>query len=107
MRWSVIGTPVSSKVVKISVTLAPGLPCFRTAHAPATCGADIDVPCKVAKSLPGTEEVILEPGANSDKKEALLEKLQTLSAVVPPEPSSVHPTLTAVEMQAGDASALV
>ena len=47
------------------------------------------------------------PGARSERNEALLEKEETSSAVVPREPSSVEPTLTALEIHAGEESAFV
>jgi hypothetical protein len=72
-----------------------------TAQAPATCGVAIDVPEKVWKLPPGTEELIHRPGASRFKKEALLEKPDTTSTVVPRLPSSVEPTLIALEIQAG------
>jgi hypothetical protein len=41
------------------------------------------------------------PGASNVKKKALLEKLDTVLTVVPMLPSSVEPTLIALEIQAG------
>src|SRR5205085_2496478 len=41
---SVIGSPVWRSAPRTVVTLAPGTACLMTAHAPATCGAAIDVP---------------------------------------------------------------
>jgi hypothetical protein len=40
--------PVCCSQVRISLTDAPGFRCLRIAHAPATCGAAIDVPLNVA-----------------------------------------------------------
>src|SRR5581483_2034766 len=37
-------TPADRSDDKISSTVAPGLRCLRIAHAPAACGAAIDVP---------------------------------------------------------------
>jgi hypothetical protein len=65
------------------------------AHAPATCGAAIDVPLKTAKAPPGIDEVIDEPGARSDRKAAEFENEEIASVFV------VDPTLIAVEMQPG------
>src|SRR5687768_5136621 len=72
-----------------------------TAQAPAICGAAIDVPEKFEKLSPGNELLIHLPGASKCRNEALLEKLDTASAVVPKLPSSVEPALIAVEIQAG------
>ena len=51
-----IGRPVDVSAVNTSVTLAVGLRLLSTAHAPATCGAAIEVPLNVAYLLPGTDE---------------------------------------------------
>ncbi len=48
--------------------------------------------------------MIHSPGARRFKKDALLEKLETASGVVPLLPSCVLPTLMTLEMQAGEAS---
>jgi hypothetical protein len=61
----------------------------------------MDVPAKFANPPPGIEELIHRPGASKERKGALFEKGQIASAVVPSEPSSVEPTLTAVEIHAG------
>jgi hypothetical protein len=61
----------------------------------------MEVPWKFAKALPGIEELIGWPGASSERKDALLEKLEMASVVVPKEPSCVEPTLTAVEIHPG------
>ena len=71
------------------------------ANAPATCGAAIDVPAKVANPPPGTDEVIHWPGASNERNEALLENDDTVSTVAPKDPSPVDPTLMALEIQAG------
>ncbi len=55
-RVSRIGNPVRWRTARMSPTLAFGAACFRIAHAPATCGAAIDVPAKSANAFPGTEE---------------------------------------------------
>jgi hypothetical protein len=66
----------------------------------------MEVPPPAAKPPPGTDESMREPGASSDRKDALFEKGMTRSAERPPEPSLVAPTLIAVEMQAGKSRAL-
>ena len=53
-----------------------------------------------AKPPPGTEELMDDPGANSDRNGAMFEVGETVSDFV------VFPTLTAVEIQAGDSIAL-
>jgi hypothetical protein len=77
------------------LTEAEGVFCLRSAHAPATCGAAMEVPSKTANPPPGTEELMLDPGARRDKKEAELENHETVSVSV------VEPTLTALDMHAG------
>ncbi len=74
--------------------LAPGALERITAKAPATCGAAIEVPLKVAKP-PGTDELMDDPGAKTSMKAATFEKLETISDLV------VEPTLIALEMHAG------
>ena len=71
------------------------------AHAPARWGAAIEVPRKFTKAPPGIDELIHCPGATSVRNDAVFEKSEIRSATVPPLPSSVDPTLTAEEMQAG------
>src|SRR5438132_9322179 len=70
-------------------------------------GVVMEVPAKFAKPLSGIDESIHWPGARSERNEALLENEETSSAVVPREPSSVEPTLTALEIHPGEESALV
>src|SRR4030095_11189129 len=106
-RGSVMRTPVFCSAVSTSVTVADGLACFSTAHVPATWGVAIEVPAMLANKSPGIEERIQRQGASSERNEALLEKLETASATVPSDPSSVEPTLIAVEMQPGALRALV
>ena len=72
-RGSVIGSPVLVRAWRIASTLAVGAACFRMAHAPATCGAAIDVPLATAKFSPGYDEMISSPGANNDMKGATFE----------------------------------
>src|SRR5262245_22168066 len=100
-RKSVIGRPVCCNVVRTWLTVAPGVACCRIAHAPATCGAAMEVPSSTSKPPPGTEELIDEPGANRDRKDATLENDEIASLFV------VEPTLTAEDTQAGNASASV
>ena len=59
------------------------------------------MPWKFAKALPKTDELIHRPGARRLRKCALFEKDDTLSTMLPPLPSSVDPTLTAVEIHPG------
>jgi hypothetical protein len=66
-----------------------------SAYAPAMCGAAMEVPLKKANPPPGTEELMLSPGASSDKNEAELENEERVSDFV------VEPTLTALDMHAG------
>jgi hypothetical protein len=76
------------------------------AHAPATCGAAMDVPLKFANPPPGTDERIVSPGAKSDRYWFVLLKFETWSACAE-VPSVVEATLIAVEMQAGEDNAVV
>ena len=78
-RWSVTGTPLSVNAARMTSTLASGALDFKTAHAPLTNGADMEVPLSVRKRSSGTDELMVTPGANSERKEALLEKGVTLS----------------------------
>src|SRR5688572_28820345 len=91
----------------MSVTGAPGTRERRTAHAPATCGAAIDVPLNDANPPPGTEDVMTSPGASSRRNSLAFEKSDTWSAWRPKLPSVVEPTLIADEMQAGSEIAFV
>src|SRR6187551_2492104 len=100
MRVSVMGRPVLRRAERTVETVAVGAACRMIAHVPATCGAAIDVPLKSAKPPPGTDELIPSPGAKSDRNDATFEKYDTSFDL------SVEPTLTALEMQAGDAISL-
>src|SRR5262245_25078889 len=103
-----MATPVACNAVSTSETVADGFACFNTAQLPATWGAAIEVPAKLVNEPPGIEERIKRPGASNERNDALLEKgSETASAIVPFEPSSVEPTLIAVEMQAGKLRALM
>src|SRR5712692_4356192 len=92
---SVTGSPVFRSAVNTVPTLAPGTACLITPHAPATCGAAIDVPLSAWYDPPGTDEVIDSPGASSERNGVTLENHETASVL------SVETTLTADEMQAG------
>ena len=98
-RVSSISTPVLISAASTSSTEAEGFLDLSTAHAPAVWGAAIEVPLKKAYASPGREELMDDPGARSEMKEAMFEKLETASAFV------VDPTLMAVEMHAGAAIA--
>src|SRR5215831_18938042 len=78
-RVSVIGNPVCCKAFSPVLTVMEGTACLSRANAPATCGADIDVPLSSAYPPPGTDELIDSPGASSDRKGAMLEKNDTSS----------------------------
>src|SRR5258708_4281876 len=67
---------------------------------PATCGVAIEVPLRMAKPPPGTEEWIEPPGARKLTKLAELLKNETASLL------SVLPTAKALEMQPGALTAL-
>ena len=54
------------------------------------------MPAQVPYPPPGIEDVIHSPGARRLRKDALLEKAVTMSVI-----SSVAPTLTAEDIQAG------
>ena len=96
LRVSVIATPVLCRAERISPTEADGLACLKSANAPATWGAAIEVPVRLATLvLPGRAETMLVPGASKDRKDALFEPLFTTSVFV------VLPTLMAEEMHAG------
>ena len=71
-----------------------------SAARPATCGAAIEVPLRSLNPVPGTDDRIPSPGANSVRNGAAFEKIATSSPFV------VAPTLIADEMQAGDEIAL-
>ena len=100
-RLSVTGRPVVANSVRMSSTVAAGLACFRTAHAPATCGVAIEVPLKVVNAPPGVDESMSVPGAKRSRSCDTFEKNATESI------SSTAPTLTAVEIQAGQEIALL
>jgi hypothetical protein len=70
---SVIVTPVDVRAERISLTPAAGIFDFINAHAPATCGAAIDVPFQVWYPPPGTDDVMVDPGAKSERNDATFE----------------------------------
>jgi hypothetical protein len=92
---SVIRRPVFLKAVSTSATVAVGFFCLRIAQAPVTWGVAIEVPPFKPNPPPGTEELMEDPGAKSERKVAEFEELETASDLV------VFPTLIAVEMQPG------
>ncbi len=99
-RVSVTAVPVLCRADRMLATEAVGFCCLSRAHAPATCGAAMEVPLKGANCWPplkagGTEELMPEPGARSERKEAELENEDMVSDFV------VEPTLTALDIQAG------
>ena len=87
-RLSTMGFPLVFNAWVRSATEAVGEACRRTAKAPATCGADIDVPLSTLKVAGpgGTDEVMLEPGATRRfgkiPGEAKFEKSETASPFV-------------------------
>src|SRR5690349_11547554 len=99
-RVSAIGRPVERSAASTELTLAAGAACLMIAHAPATCGAAIEVPLNSLNPVPGTDEVIASPGANSDMNGATFEKIDTSFVLV------VAPTLTALDTHAGEEMAL-
>src|SRR5919199_817851 len=68
LRGSLIGLPVDWSADRTVLTDAEGETSLRSAHAPATCGVAIEVPLKTAKPPPGTDELMLEPGASSSTR---------------------------------------
>jgi hypothetical protein len=73
VRMSSTVTPVNSRAARTSLTLALGSLDFIRAQAPATCGAAIDVPFQVSYPPPGTDDVMVDPGAKSDRNGATFE----------------------------------
>src|SRR5215213_1867651 len=85
----------------MSLTVLKGSLSSRSAQAPATCGAAIEVPLFLAKLPPGTDEAMLTPGASRSTIEEKLESGAMVSCLV------VLPTVIALEMHAGEATASV
>jgi len=94
-RWSTIERPVLCSAERTWAALAPGWADRINAHAPARCGAAIDVPFRTVNPPPGTDELIDTPGAKKSSKPDTFEKAATTSPLV------VAPTLIAEETQAG------
>src|SRR4051795_13451166 len=92
LRASKIGLPSVWSAFTRAATVEWGLLWRRTARAPATWGVAIDVPLKLANPPPGTDEVMLEPGAQRSSTLPEFEKLEIWSSLV------VEPTVTAVLM---------
>ena len=74
LRWSVMGSPEFSIRCRIWSGLSLGKASLKTATAPATWGAAIEVPC--SSNPPAS---IKDPGANISRNWALLEKDVTRS----------------------------
>src|SRR3954468_23038213 len=74
--------PVVCSCDRTSATVAVGLVCLMIAQAPATCGVAIEVPLKTANPLPGTEELIDEPGAMMSTSAWWFENDDTSSVLV-------------------------
>ena len=73
-----------------------GCDCRYNAAAPATCGADIEVPLIVLEPLPSHHEVMPTPGARMSTHAPKLEKPANES------PLSVAPTVMALGALAGE-----
>ena len=95
VRVSAIGRPVWRSALRIVPTLAPGTASRSRPHAPATCGAAIDVPLNAWNVPPGTEDVMTSPGATSERNDATFENHEMWFDL------SIDPTLMAEEIQAG------
>ena len=88
LRLSVTAVPLPVRRARRFVALSPGKACAITATAPATSGAEKEVPPTVE---PVT--VINAPGANRVRKLALLEKQVTLSVALVLSVQSLQVTL--------------
>src|SRR5215207_5707066 len=100
-RVSVTSLPLSTNAKLMSLTVLKGSLSSRSAQAPATCGAAIEVPLSEAKLPPGTDETMFVPGASRSTIEDILESGAMVSLSV------VLPTAIALEMHAGAATASV
>src|SRR5688572_15142651 len=80
---------------------AVGSASLTIAKPPATCAADCDVPENSANPLFGTEDTMFSPGAKRSTRPLEFENPETVSV------SLVEPTVTAVEMHPGAATALL
>src|SRR5215217_3601469 len=74
---SVTGLPVRSNASWTAATLAVDPTWRAIAHAPATCGAAIEVPLNDVKPPPGTDELTFSPGAKKSTSELEFEKVGT------------------------------
>src|SRR3954454_6979534 len=113
LRESVIATPLRTKALRLWLTVYDGRAAFRTANAPATWGAAIEVPYQL-QSTPsrvpsgsravGTAEQMSVRGAHRSTRRLLLEP-----PVAPPRTAGLPaalvsvalPTTTALLKQAG------
>jgi hypothetical protein len=115
-RGSVTDVPFWVSATNTSLGVAEGFLSFKTAHAPATWGAAMDVPGITSRATSlalGMADNIHSPGANKFKKVEEFEKqdmepgtvtprLYPLQLLSQPEVAEIEPTLIAVEMHAGD-----
>jgi hypothetical protein len=79
---SVIGLPLACIRDIRSAVVSDGYAGSRTAKAPATCGAAIDVPDLETNEPLRPDEVMLVPGANSATRFEEFELLDTVSDLV-------------------------
>src|SRR5207244_12482448 len=74
LSGSVISGPVVCKAVRIWVTLALGAACLRTPHVSVSCGVAIDVTLAYPKPPLVSEESIVPPGAERERKWDYMER---------------------------------
>src|SRR5215217_5248572 len=96
-----MGLLENPKSPKIPITVLLGSLSSRSAQAPATCGAAIEVPLFWAKLPPGTDEVMPTPGASRSTIGDILE-LEAMASL-----SVVEPTVIALDMHPGAPTASV
>src|SRR5215211_193124 len=84
------------------LTVLEGYLSSRSAQAPATCGAAIEVPLSLEKLPPGTDDKMPTPGASR----STIEDLKLESGAMESW-SFVEPTVIALEMHAGKPTASV
>src|SRR5918994_146744 len=90
------------------LTVLKGSFSSRSAQAPATCGAAIEVPPLMAKLPPGTDDLMLVPGASRSTIPDIFELGAMVSRfVVMVSSVIVLPTVIALEMHAGKLTASV
>src|SRR5829696_6442904 len=90
------------------LTVLEGSLSSRSAQAPATCGAAIEVPLSLEKLPPGTDDKMPTPGASRSTIPEKLELGAMVSRFVVMESFVVVlPTVIALEMHAGAATASV